>query len=73
MTGTQEKDTPRPSRPGYQHFISAILADRERFFTEVVREEHLARKLRHSILTLLALTAFLWNRADSASTCSAEG
>jgi hypothetical protein len=42
----------------YQDFLSSILSDRERFFTAVVEEVDLGGKLRHSLLTLLLLSAF---------------
>lgn len=43
--------------PGYQDFVTAILSDRERFFTEVVDGVALGAKLRHAALTLLLLGA----------------
>lgn len=58
MTGTKDETASSAAASGYQHFFTAILSDRERFFTEVVQEERLGTKLRHSLVTLLALTAF---------------
>jgi hypothetical protein len=54
----QSESRSRTTGQGFQGFLSAILADRERFFTEVVNKERLGQKLRYSVLTLLALTAF---------------
>lgn len=42
----------------YQGFIAALLGSRERYFEEVVEGVDLGRKLRHSTLTLLLLSAF---------------
>lgn len=44
--------------PGYQDFLTTILSDRERFFSEVVEGHALGTKLRHALLTLVLLGAF---------------
>lgn len=44
--------------PAYQDFLTAILSDRERFFTEVVEGHALGSKLRHATLTLVLLSGF---------------
>ncbi len=41
----------------YSDFLTTLLADRERFFEEVVEQRELPRKLRYSVLTLLSLSA----------------
>ena len=46
------------SSSGYQNFLSCLLSDRERLFTEVVECKDLWRKLRWSMWTLLASMAF---------------
>jgi hypothetical protein len=51
-----DQDAPG-SDTGYQDFLLSLLSRRERFFTEVVQGEHLGRKLKYSILTLLVLSA----------------
>ncbi len=45
-------------RGGFQLFLLGILGDRERFFSEVVRDVDLKGKFWSSLLTLLALTGF---------------
>jgi len=42
----------------YQEFLSALLSDRERFFEEVVAGVALRAKLRHSVVTIVALSGF---------------
>ena len=55
----REDSSSSDSRPsGYQDFVTAVLSDRERLFGEVVEGVDLARKLRYSVGTLLALCAF---------------
>lgn len=56
--GPHSESTADASGQGFQGFLSSILADRERFFTEVASGEGLGRKLRYSLLTLLVLAAF---------------
>jgi len=46
-----------PSSAGYRAFLTEILSDRDRFFTEVAEGEGLRRKLVHALWTLLGLSA----------------
>jgi hypothetical protein len=46
-----------PSETGFGHFLTQILSDRERFFTEVAEGDRLSAKLSHALWTLLALCA----------------
>jgi hypothetical protein len=48
-----------PSDPGsgFGHFLTQILSDRERFFTEVAEDEGIPAKLSHALWTLLAMCA----------------
>ncbi len=48
----------RPAHTSYQEFLSALLSDRERFFTEVVDGVALRAKLRHAVVTVIALAGF---------------
>jgi len=48
----------RSEKTGRLPFLYALLGDRERFFTEVVEEVELAKKLRHAIATVIVLSAF---------------
>lgn len=57
MSESSNPQEPRPASRGYLRFLSSILSDRERFFTEVVEEDRSTGKLRHATLTVLALTA----------------
>lgn len=43
---------------GYQAFLASILSDREQFFSDVVGDRGLSRKLRYAMLTILTLSAF---------------
>ncbi len=47
----------RAQDSGYGHFLSLLLSDRDRFFTEVAEGEALPSKLAQSFITLLALCA----------------
>ena len=47
----------RTQDSGYGHFLSLLLSDRDRFFTEVAEGEALPSKLAQSFVTLLALCA----------------
>ncbi len=47
----------RAQDSGYGHFLSLLLSDRDRFFTEVAEGEALPSKLAQSFVTLLALCA----------------
>ncbi len=58
MNKNGSKDGTGASGSGFQQFLLAILGNREQFFTEVVRGIALPTKLRHSLVTLLALTIF---------------
>jgi len=49
--------TTTPPASAYQDFLTAILSDRERFFSEVIDAVELGPKLRYAILTLLLLGA----------------
>jgi hypothetical protein len=49
--------TARGTDPGFGQFLSLILSDRERFFTEVAEGDGLPAKLARSLGTLLALCA----------------
>lgn len=48
---------PRTADSGFGLFLTQILSDRERFFTEVVEGDGLSAKLIHALWTLLALCA----------------
>src|SRR4030067_3093625 len=53
---------PRPitaggTRPGFGVFLTQVLSDRERFFTEVAEGDGLPAKLAHALWILLALCA----------------
>src|SRR4030066_1869720 len=49
--------TTRGTRPGFGVFLTQVLSDRERFFTEVAEGDGLPAKLAHALWTLLALCA----------------
>ena len=49
--------TTRGADPGFGQFLTQILSDRERFFTEVAEGDGLPAKLVHALWTLLALCA----------------
>jgi hypothetical protein len=49
--------TAHGSDSGFGHFLSQVLSDRERFFTEVAEAEGLPAKLVNALVTLLALCA----------------
>src|SRR5881394_2429584 len=50
-------NVPATSITSYSEFVSTLLSDRERFFEEVIEGIDLSRKLRFSLVTLLALSA----------------
>lgn len=58
------------SQMGYGSFLSALLTNRDSFFTEVVEEKGLGRKLRYTILTVLLLTAIYGLLAGSYSSAA---
>ncbi|OGF21758.1 MAG: hypothetical protein A2V63_01850 [Candidatus Eisenbacteria bacterium RBG_19FT_COMBO_70_11] len=49
--------TARGTRPGFGVFLTQVLSDRERFFTEVAEGDGLPAKLAHALWILLALCA----------------
>ena len=56
MTASSSPPLPvRPAAQGFGQFVTLILSDRERFFTEVAEGDGLGAKLRHSLWTLVAL------------------
>ena len=56
MTASSSPPLPvRPAAQGFGQFVTLILSDRERFFTEVAEGDGLGAKLRHSFWTLVAL------------------
>jgi hypothetical protein len=55
---TPAQTAARPAASGYGLFLSQILSDREQFFAEVADGSDLRGKIRHSLITLLALCAF---------------
>ena len=49
---------PSETSSSYQNFVTDLLSDRERLFSEVVESADLARKLRYAVLTVLLLSSF---------------
>lgn len=57
---------------GYGFFLSQLLSDRDRFFTEVVEGEDLARKVSYALATLIGLCA-IYGAAAGAYAGSLQG
>ena len=72
MTATPATPAALPaSRTGYGAFLTEILSDRDRFFTEVVEGEGLRGKLVHALWTLVGLSA-LYGAATGAYASPAQ-
>jgi len=72
MTATPATPAALPaSRTGYGAFLTEILSDRDRFFTEVVEGEGLRSKLVHALWTLVGLSA-LYGAATGAYASPAQ-
>ncbi len=50
-------EAPSASSTGYRTFLTQVLSDRDRFFSEVVEGEGLGHKLAYALWTLLGLSA----------------
>jgi len=57
MAHTHTLVSPRSQPSRYAEFVTSLLSDRERFFAEIADGEDLARKLRFSFGTMVALSA----------------
>ena len=72
MTATPATPAALPaSRTGYGAFLTEILSDRDRFFTEVAEGEGLRSKLVHALWTLVGLSA-LYGAATGAYASPAQ-
>jgi hypothetical protein len=64
-TITESLERPIPRVGGSAEFLSTLLSERERFFTEVADGIDLARKLRYALLTMILSAAFYGAAAGS--------